>query len=772
MKKYLILFFVAAAAAFQSCNNNDDLWDAIDDLKSRVQALETQVDALNGNVGALQTLYGGATISEVTESEGNYLITLTNGKTLTLVQGSEAKAVIPVISIDAQGNWQVSTDGGKSFTSLGVKAEAEDGVTPQFRVDESTGYWQVSYDSGKNFSNVLDTAGKPVSAVGSGEVTDKFFETVRVDGDNFYIKLLDGQELNIPILKDFICRIITTTEGVQMFDSGVTKRFDVEMRGVDAAIVTAPKGWTARLTDPVEEMAQLIVTAPGTLSTTTQTRATADASQDVAILATSGKYSCIAKIQVESTGAEAVAPTISIANSATVVPTNDALTFDVTLSSNADGWKYICQKSEVTEAPDAAKILAEGTPVAGTSVTVEGLEGETSYTIYAVAYVGDLTSEVASVSNTTAAQPVDPNDYYASGVVVDGVRYDQNSEGAELLELAADAAVDLDLPVSKGGVYFLDDKSDAHMIGTGSSQGVNQNLVIIGRYATAKTEMKMEKYWALRNPSGLLAFKNLKIDMVGIGNYAFNANNSGSDVGGMNRLIFEDCEISFDKTFLTMYNAAETTGVENIIFRNCKIRFEGTASSCIFITTQKITSGLDKFKTLVFENNIIYSTTAGAASTPTAFSFFTQENAANAATLAGSLANLAITFKNNTLVDVISYGSGSGSAYFYVGKIGSMEFSNNLLYSARTDKYVSVLRVQYDYNSNGPWPSINLYRTENKVYGTSGWKLYYDGTGAYTPSGETNTYPKLTESPFTTCDVNTGEFVVKSEYAGYGSTLE
>ena len=85
MKKYLILFFVAAAAAFQSCDNNDDLWDAIDDLKSRVQALETQVDALNGNVEALQTLYnGGATISEVTESDGAYVLKLTDGTTLTL----------------------------------------------------------------------------------------------------------------------------------------------------------------------------------------------------------------------------------------------------------------------------------------------------------------------------------------------------------------------------------------------------------------------------------------------------------------------------------------------------------------------------------------------------------------------------------------------------------------------------------------------------------------------------------------------------------------
>ena len=95
MKKYLILFFVALAASFQSCDNNDDLWDAIDDLKSRVQALETQVDALNGNIEALQALYGGATISEVEVGDGKYVITLTNGETIELVQGSEATAATP-----------------------------------------------------------------------------------------------------------------------------------------------------------------------------------------------------------------------------------------------------------------------------------------------------------------------------------------------------------------------------------------------------------------------------------------------------------------------------------------------------------------------------------------------------------------------------------------------------------------------------------------------------------------------------------------------------
>ena len=106
-----------------------------------------------------------------------------------------------------------------------------------------------------------DTKGQPVKAIGSGTVTDKFFEEVKVDGSDLYIKLLGGEELRIPIVSDFFCRIITPTEGVQTFDAGATKRFVVEIRGVEQVKLSAPEGWTARLTDAVDERAELIVTS-------------------------------------------------------------------------------------------------------------------------------------------------------------------------------------------------------------------------------------------------------------------------------------------------------------------------------------------------------------------------------------------------------------------------------------------------------------------------------------------------------------------------------
>ena len=782
MKKYLILFFVAAAAAFQSCDNNDDLWDAIDDLKSRVQALETQVDALNGNVEALQTLYnGGATISEVTESDGAYVIKLTDGTTLTLSQGSEAEAVIPVVSIDENGNWQYSVDGGKSFNSLGQNAVAEDGVTPQFRIDEETGYWQV-YTTGEEsgWTNVKNSAGQDVSAVG-GEVTDKFFDSVRVDGDTLYIKLLGSEvELEVPIVADVLCAIVDAEgnpiEEIQMFDSGVERSFNVQMRGIDNTIVTAPEGWTARLTDPVDEVATLFVKAPGTLASagTAATRATANTSQDVAILATSGKYSFISKIQVQSTGVEAEPPTVtSVTPSATVQPTDETLTFDVQFA-NADGWKYICQKSDA-EAPDAAKVFAEGMTVLGTSETVEGLDAETEYTIYVVAYIGEQYSEVSTATGTTTAVPIDQNDYYEAGVTIEGVVYSKDSDGVKLLE-ATDSETTLAMS-SDRYVYFLDGGEANNTIAITAGNVYRENpCVFIGRYADRKTKLNLETQFHLRNKSGVYGFKNLEIDMTnGANSQLFTFSN---DTGGAKTLVFEDCDITFgnNKAIVASYSSSKgTSSIENIIFRNCKLKYvPGAESSYALIKlTPSITSGLAEFKTLIFENNILYTEQGENVSSAVSLFYQQYQDPAN-----GALSNLAISCKNNTFVDFISYGSGAsnpagmGSAYFFVAKYGSVDFTKNVLY-ATAGKYVSIMRVTYDYNTNTPWPTTDLGRTENIAYGTSGWKLYFDGSNAPTSYyAEKATYSKKSESPLSVNDPANGKFVVSVEYAGYGSTLE
>lgn len=760
MKKFLTILALAATVCLAGCNDDtDDLWNEVNELKSRVTALETQVVALNENIEALSQLFrDGATITDVKQADGTYTITLSNGEVITLHQGSAAKAVIPVIGIDAENYWVVDYKDGKGFVRIEVdgqpvKAAAADGVTPKFRIDADS-CWEVSYDGGKSWEPVLDTNGNRVSAVGTGTVTDKFFADVKVEGDKLHIELLTGESIDVPIVPDFYCRIVAPA-GVQNFSSKETKRFEVEIKGVENVLISAPAGWSAQLTDMVSDKATLIVTAPET------TRALADNSKDVTILAMAGYYACIAKIQVETEGGVVIVPpTVESVEAVAEAATSASLTFRVAVSEDTDAWMYLVQESSAP-APEASTVATIGKNGTGDTAVEKGLNASTDYTIYVIAIKNPNTySEVVSAAGRTA-DPVDEDDYYTFGVEIDGVRYDKDSEGALLLEVPADATEDVLLPVLEGGVVFVDDQSANFAAGTSTSQGITKDLVIIGRRADKKTELNIQKYWALRNPNGKLVFKNVKIDFSSVGNYVFNAA-PNTDVNGMGSLVFEDCEIAYPKVFVTMYNANVGTGIENIVFRNCKILYKGKDSTVNFITLQKIETGLNKFRKFVFENNVLYT-----ESTTTAFSLFFQD----AKTTKGSLENLNIVCRNNTFVNIMPTGSTAG--LFCVEKFGSIEFSKNVLWSSIDTKYPSILRVLNDYNANSPWPSLVLDRDDNVAWGTAGWKLYQTGTGAFYPDGGSNlTITKATEDPLSVCDLANGRFVVAPAHAGFGSTLE
>lgn len=762
MKKLLTILALAAACCFAGCNDDtDDLWDEVNALKSRVEALETQVNVLNDNIEALSVLsQSGITIADVKEEDGTWTLTLSNGDVVTLNQGSDAEAVIPVVGIDAEGYWVVDYRDGAGFVRIlvqgePVKASAVNGTTPRFRIDADS-CWEVSYDGGESYEPVLNTDGQPVSAVGSGEVTDKFFADAHQEGDMFHIELLTGAVFDIPVVPDFYCRIIAP-DGVQSFSSKETKRFEVEIRGVENVLLSAPDGWSAQLTDMVSDKATLIVTAPET------TRALADNTKDVTLLATAGYYACIAKIQVETAGDAVVTPPsverIAVVADAT---TDRSLTFTVEVSDDADAWMYLLQESSAA-APEASAVAAMGKVGSGSEATVADLTASTEYVLYAIAIKNPNTySEVAASEPVSTSDPVNENDYYTVGVEVDGVRYDKNSEGAVLVEVAADAAENLDLSLKSGSIFFIDGKSTDYLPGTSSSQGITSDVIIIGRYADRKSDFRMEKYWALRNPSGTVAFKNVRIDLSTVGNYAFNA--AGAAPGGVGSFIFEDCEITFAKPLLTMYNADADSGVGRIVFRNCKFRCVSTDATLNFITLQQITTGLNKFQSYVMENCIVYST----STTTTAFSLLMQDNATK--TVDGSLSNLQISCTNNTFVDLLS--ASTTTAMFCVAEFGSFTFSKNILWSGLNEKYPSVIRVLHDYNTDGAWPSVEMDRTDSKAWGTLGWKLFQTNTDAFYPDGGNTTFVKSTEDPLSTCDKENGTFVVNPSCAGYGASLE
>ena len=738
MKKYLILLFVAAAAVFQSCDNNDDLWDAIDDLKSRVQALETQVNALNDNVKALQTLYSGAAVSNVENEGGKCTITLTDGKKLTLV--SDIDALVPVVSI-IDGYWYYSIGGGEP-QPLNVKAVAEDGKTPTFQVSEK-GIWQVNIlgtDDKKDYVNVTYPDGTPVSAITNKPTEDKFFETVAVEGDSLHIVMQNGDELDIPIVKGFLCQIVdgegNVITDVQSFDMGVTKEFTVNMRGVDNTILTAPEGWTASLSEPIAgtddmKTATLSVTSPA------PTRATASTAKDVSILASSGKYSCIAKIQVESTGIDPTAPRITINNSTDVPATHSTLTFDVELV-NTTTWKYICRPSNES-APTAQEIMDSGTEGSGTTVTVSDLDGETDYTIYVVAYLENRVSDVVSAQNRTLVAPVD---YYTVGYEVDGVTYSSTTPDVQLITETS--------TISTKGVYFLDPK-DGNVVVT-LPKLATSDLVIIGRYSNVKPKLKITGIQSFNGASGVgYIFKNLDIT-ASTGNYVFNY---GSTTGEYANWVLEDCNISHtvaDKVLSYFSNGASS--VKNILVRNNRISLSVSKDAGATRLINFNATAAANTQSIIVENNNIYAPQYVANGTlifmPTSGT---------------STSQLSVSVVNNTFVNYI----GQPNGFINLTGAQQLDVQNNIFWAQ--DGY-SVTAYMFRFYVITEVPSA-MNVTNNIFYGLKSddsWAMYHKDTSCST----TVTVTRESTDPFAggTFSLETGTFIPGSSYAGYGSTLQ
>ena len=307
MKKVWSMFMLLAVCLV-ACTNIDDLEDDVDALKKRVTALETQVRDINSNTEALRELYNeGTFITNIEEKSDSYTLTLSNGKTVNLYMKNDNNLLCPIIGIDSEGYWTVlynknETPERLTVNGQPVKANGASGKTPTFNVD-SEGYWQVSYDEGKNYEYIYkEGTTDKVSATGDGSAPaeDKNFKSVTVENNELVLVLAgeDAPTIRIPIISDFECSFAAEDlEQIQEFSAGETKEFTMTMTGVKNTMITAPEGWSAKFSKEAGKENVLIVTAPAS-SAKMMTRATADNSTDVAILATSGKYAMIAKIQV------------------------------------------------------------------------------------------------------------------------------------------------------------------------------------------------------------------------------------------------------------------------------------------------------------------------------------------------------------------------------------------------------------------------------------------------------------------------------------------
>lgn len=202
MKKR-ILFAAFAACLLAGCDN-DDLEKRVDSLENRLEIVEKTLTEINSGISSLQSiveaLQNGKSVSNVEETATGYVITFSDGSTITLKHGKDGtngqNATAPVIGMaESEGAyyWTVTIDGETQFMENNGKKVPVTGNTPKMGVDEN-GFWTV--DTGNGPEQVKDEEGNSIPA--RAGATGSFISDVVYTDKSIKFIFSDGTTITLP----------------------------------------------------------------------------------------------------------------------------------------------------------------------------------------------------------------------------------------------------------------------------------------------------------------------------------------------------------------------------------------------------------------------------------------------------------------------------------------------------------------------------------------------------------------------------------------------
>lgn len=270
MKKLVAFCAIALlCGAMTGCDYDDsDLWNKIGEIDGRVDGLEKRVATTNSDLEALRLLVGAlqesVTISAVETTGDGYTIRFSNGTTATISNGRDGVDA-PVVSVkqDTDGVWYWTLDGefitvdGRKLRVEGEKgadgapgASGSDAVAPQVRIDADTKMWEISTDGGRTWTST--------GVVAEGKDGGSVFADVDTTSDVDWVifTLADGTVLRVARTAAFDF-VIEGAASVEHFKFGADKSYRVTAAGVADYSISKPDGWRAAYADGV-----LTVTAP------------------------------------------------------------------------------------------------------------------------------------------------------------------------------------------------------------------------------------------------------------------------------------------------------------------------------------------------------------------------------------------------------------------------------------------------------------------------------------------------------------------------------
>ena len=331
MGKY-VCFLAVCVVMLSSCYNDDDLKNSISGLEDRMDKLEASLQSVQTDISTLKTLTDALSqnksIASVLENEdGSYTIKFSDKTEVTIRNGENGEDApkITVIKNEEDGiyYWGItSTDGKKTFLKDGEgKMMPVTAAAPKIRINTNTKEWEISTDGGKTW----EPTGVYASGEGTGDTS--LFSGVSQDDDYAYFTLKDGTILKLSKSKELKCDILS---GKQYFTNGEEKLISVEMSGISKYTVTKPDGWKASLTGK-----GLTITAP------VAENQYAETSGKVAIMAVaSNGQSIIAEIPVIIGDAPIVISTVGQTVSTTLtngIETLEVIETDISRLQEVDG---------------------------------------------------------------------------------------------------------------------------------------------------------------------------------------------------------------------------------------------------------------------------------------------------------------------------------------------------------------------------------------------------------------------------------------------------
>ena len=280
----LALGVVATLLAAVSCQYDDtNIWNEMEQIKDRIETLEQAVIKTNEDIVALQTIVNALQksvyVTSVEQSYEGYVIKFSDGTSATITNGKDGAngTNAPIISVkqDTDGNYYWTLDGewlivdDKRVRANGLDGtngeNGKDAIAPEVRINENSKEWEISTDGGKTWTSTGVVAEGKDGAAGSngtngtnGANGDSLFKSVDTSNPDYVtITLANGTIFRLARYDESCPLFIIDAPAMAEVEYGKSVEFTVEEANVADYLINTPEGWRASYSENI-----LTVTAP------------------------------------------------------------------------------------------------------------------------------------------------------------------------------------------------------------------------------------------------------------------------------------------------------------------------------------------------------------------------------------------------------------------------------------------------------------------------------------------------------------------------------